>query len=151
MHVDDHSSSATAVSNQKSRTKSVLKHGAVATVLAVVANAAVYLVGKAIIDVPDDFMPMENAGGPIFLTIIGLALATGVYLWLARTFSDPHRRFLPIAGVALLLSFIPNLVIYLSKPEDMGTVEGGPVLLLMVMHIVAAAIAVTVLPRSTPN
>ncbi len=140
---------ASPVSNPQNRTKAILVHGAGATVIAVVANVVLYVVGNAIIDVPDDFMPLENAGAPIFFTILGLVLATGVYLWLAKRESDPRPRFLTIAGVALLFSFIPNLVIYVQKPEDMGTVEGGPILLLMLMHVVAAAIAVAVLPRST--
>ena len=129
----------------------VLKFGLIAAALAAVANAIVYFVGDALIDIPSDFTPLENASAPIFFSVLGALAATGVYFWLAKSNSHPEAAFQRIALIALLVSFVPNILILFAKPENLGTVEPAPVFLLMVMHVVVAAVCIAVLPRSTAS
>ena len=130
---------------------SILRIGLLAAALSAVANAVVYFIGDALIDIPGDFTPLENVSAPIIFSVLGALAATGVYAWMARSNPHPEAGFQRVALIALLLSFIPNIMVQLAEPENLGTVETAPVLLLMVMHVVVAAIRVAVLPRSTAS
>jgi hypothetical protein len=110
--------------------------GLLAIAVAAAANALVRAGAVALFDVPARFEPLmlEEI---VLSTVIGVAGATGVYAivgWLAKR---PIRIFRILAGVALLLSFVP--------PLSLPGVSIPIILTLGLMHIVAAAISVGLL------
>jgi hypothetical protein len=94
----------------------------------------------AVLPVPDNFSPLK---GPAFvaLTIVGVLGAVIAFAAVGRFAKNPVRTFRIVAGVALLLSFLPDLGLLAGMP---GATPVG-VLALMAMHVVAAVIAVGVL------
>lgn len=117
------------------------RRGALATVLSVVANVVVLAVVTSLELVP----PIEQLAYPpvVFLTTVGAVGGTGVYALVQRWSSNPRRTFGIIAGVVLLLSFVPDVTFVADQP---GATTGA-VATLMVMHVVAAVIVFSVLTR----
>jgi hypothetical protein len=72
------------------------------------------------------------------LTVLGVVGAGVVYIILDRVSENHNRLFTWIAVVVLLLSFVPNILIYQS--EEAATL--GIVLTLMGMHVPPAAASV---------
>ena len=119
----------------------LLIRGALATLTAVVANVLVMLAARAVLDIPEEFMQL-TAPNVIGLTVIGGALATGAYAIVAKRSERPRRTYIRVALIALLVSFLPDLALAYS---DMPGVTWTGVAVLMVLHVVAAAILVPVL------
>lgn len=117
------------------------KRGGLATVVATVVNAAIVLAVPPAIDHPP-YAPL-SLGSVALFTVLGVVAATAVYAVILRLSARPERTFLAIAAVVLLLSFVPDLTFAGELP---GATSAG-VALLMVMHVVAAVVAVTVLVR----
>lgn len=116
--------------------------GVIAAVGAAVANAIIYLIGAALGQMPADYlvpgsgMPITVAQ-PIVASVTGAIGGTIVFALLARFTSRPITIFRIVAFIAFILSF--------------GTLFGlagapvGMVITLGLMHVVAAAIIVSVL------
>lgn len=106
--------------------------------------AAVLLVRVAAVAIlrPDpDFAPLGWIA-PTADTVILVSIAVGVYAWLAGQMGDVVRNWRRIAFAALLISFLPDL--------GMAANAGWPnAIALMVMHVAAWAVCVTVMPRLT--
>jgi hypothetical protein len=113
--------------------------GAVATVLAVAVNVAIVLVADAVGIAPG--FEHLSARRVALLSAAGAVGATTVYLVLARAVATPDRTFRLVAGIVLVLSFLPDLA--LLSAEEAATVPG--VLVLMLMHVVVAVLAVGLL------
>lgn len=123
--------------------------GALATVLATIANAAISIALRSIVDPSSEFMPL-GLPSVIGLTIAGGVAATIVYGYILGRSPNPRSRFVQIAVVALLLSFIPDVALLAGfGPAQNATLER--VLSLMAMHVVAALIIVTTLLRMAPT
>lgn len=115
--------------------------GLLAALVAVVANAVVYLIAAA-----GGAMPQEvvvNGQGPITLPMVAAMSAFGavggavVYALVGRFARRPVHVFRVVAAVALVLSFVGPF-----------TISGAPaamVATLMLMHTVAAAVVVGLL------
>ena len=116
--------------------------GPLAIVGAVAANAVVRAVELAILPVPNDFLPLRAPASFIGLTVAGMLGAVIAYAVVGRFSKNPVRTFRIVAGIALLLSFLPDLGLLVGGMPG-ATLTG--VLALMMMHVVAAAIAVGVL------
>lgn len=114
----------------------LLKRGMLAVFIAVFANSVILLVvtGGSLVQ------PFGALTAPpvLFLTIFGCIAATAVYGALTRISPYPDRVFTVLAGVVLLLSFIPNLIILAADP----TATLGAVMTLMGMHVAVAVICV---------
>lgn len=81
-----------------------------------------------------------------FTAVLVLA-AVGVFALVARFARHPIRLYRRVALVALLLSFIPDLAIpFMDSPIPSGARE---IVLLMLTHVVAAAVSVAVLSTLT--
>lgn len=76
-----------------------------------------------------------------FLSVLGAIAATAVYGAVTRIYPRPDWIFLRVAAIALLISFIPDVLVLLYDE----TASLGAVLVLMVMHVTAAGICVIVL------
>ena len=71
----------------------------------------------------------------LFTAIPALA-ATAVFAWLERARGDTVAKFLPIAAVVLLLSFIPDYALPLPGKTLLGSTVAA------VMHAVAGIVTV---------
>lgn len=125
--------------------RTIVGRGVTAAVVAAVANGALAAVARAALDLTA-FPPLEIQRVVLF-TVVGVVGAAVVYGVLRRTVSNPDRAFAVVAAVALVLSFVPDLTIARSLP---GATTAG-IVLLMVMHVVAAVVAVAVLIRGVPG
>jgi hypothetical protein len=118
--------------------------GVGAVVASTIANVLVAQALVNLLQVPATFRSLQTASvAP--LTVIGVAGAVIVFAVLARLRPDPVPAFAAVATIALVISWLPDLLLYASErsygttlPEIMG---------LMSLHVVAAGIAVFLLGR----
>jgi hypothetical protein len=132
---------------QTSYQLSVRRLVAVGAGLAVLATAADVILAMALrsaLGVPAGFSPLAFPG-VASTTIVGMIGATVVFGWIARVRPDPRATFVRIAAAALVISWVPDLVIWGTRIFS-ATTENG-ILSLMALHVVAAACAVGILCR----
>lgn len=120
-------------------TRTIVRRGITAIVVAVVANVLVLTAVLQTGAVPR-FQPL-NYTAVVFLTTTGLLGATVVYWLLVQWKPAPDRLFVWIAGIILLVSFVPDLGLLTVDPQ--ATIPG--IAVLMAMHVIAAVVAVGVL------
>lgn len=119
----------------------------VGAALAIVATAADVIVATALrnaLQVPVGFSPL-TVPSVVSMTIAGMIGATVVFGWLTRVRPDPRAAFVRIALAALILSWLPDLGIWVTGVFPATT--GAGILSLATLHVVAAACAVTFLYR----
>ncbi len=105
---------------------------------AVVANVIFLFIFQALADMW--VLGPDPAGGtvPVSAVLVGIfsfvpGLLAGLFLWALDRFTDsPVKIFYIVAGVGLVVSFIPNLLIA-------GMVGWSSAIALMIMHVIAAA------------
>ena len=107
---------------------------------AIVANVIFLFIFEAIagtVFVPDPaagIVPVGAVRVGIFSFVPGLL--AGLLLWALDRFTEsPVKDFYVVAGVGLVVSFIPDLLIA-------GTVGWSSAIALMIMHVIAAAVIV---------
>ena len=111
----------------------------VAAVLAAVGNAVVVLALPGALGLqPYDPLTLPPV---VLFTVLGVVGTTVVYAALRRFAPRPDRTFVIVAGLVLVLSFVPDVTV----APDLPGATTASVVLLMVMHVVAAAVAVAVL------
>jgi Family of unknown function (DUF6069) len=115
--------------------------GLATVVAAVAANVLVYLAGSALVGYDSRFLPLANAGGTVLFTLVPAIVAVLLYALLLRLGGDPARRFTIVAGVALVLSLIPD---FTYIPTVAGATAGQTAILVL-MHVVAAGVIVGML------
>ena len=107
-----------------------------------VANLALlFLIRPFVIDSATPLNALSIGPVSVF-TILGVVGATIVYALLRRFLTNPNMIFVWIAVVVLIISFVPD---YMVIGQTTGMFAGGNVasaLLLMLMHVVTAAIVV---------
>ena len=119
---------------------------AVATLVAAVAAAVVNVILRALavalFDIPQpEFEPLQLRA-VVVSTVSGVVAAGVVFAIVARFARDPVRVFVIIAAVALVLSLWAPISLGLADPPENPGTDAGSVGTLIVMHVVAAAIAV---------
>jgi len=119
--------------------------GLVTVVVAVLANLLVYLIGSAVVGYDPQFVVLANASGTILFTVVPAVVAVLLYAALIRFTSNPARIFTNIAVVVLIISLIPDLT-YIPTVPGAST---GQTAILILMHVVAAVVIVSVLTRLT--
>src|SRR5215203_4677898 len=112
---------------------------------AVIANLLVYALGSAVVGYDPRFIILANASGTILFTVVPAIVTVLLYAALMRFTSDPARIFKNIAVVLLIVSLIPDLTYIPSVP---GATSGQTVVL-MLMHVVAAIVIVSMLTTLT--
>ena len=110
---------------------------------AVIATLVVRAAAMAVLDIPAAFPPLAGSGPTIFLTVVGVLGGVGVFAAVCRWASQPIRLFRIIVGVALLVSFVPDILLLTNDAFPGTTVTS--VSTLMFQHLVAAAIVVWML------
>lgn len=124
----------------------VLRRAFRAVVWAVLANLLVWWGGVSTLDIPSDFPPLAGSGPTIFFTTVGAVGAVAVHATLRRLARRPDTLFRRVAVVVLVLSFLPDLWLLTDGArESVPGVTVSGVALLMLMHVVAAAVIVWVL------
>jgi hypothetical protein len=118
--------------------------GAVLVVVATGAEVSLAMVLRATFGVPSGFSPL-TAPAVATATIVGMIGATVVFGWLARVRPDPRSAFVRIAVAALVLSWVPDLGIWISGVFPHTT--GAGIVSLMALHPVAAVLAIGALCR----
>jgi hypothetical protein len=119
----------------------------VGAALAVVATAADVIVAMALrsaLRVPAGFSPL-TVPSVVSITIAGMVGATVAFGLIARVRPDPRAAFVRIALAALVLSWVPDLLIWVTGVFAATT--GAGILSLMALHVVAAACAIGILYR----
>ncbi len=116
-------------------------------VAAVLANVLVYYIGGALVAYDPQFLPLASVGGAVIFTVFPAIIAVVIYAILLRFTSNPARIFTIIAIVALVISLIPDFTYIPTVP---GATTAQTVILLL-MHVVAAAVIVGLLTRSRPR
>jgi hypothetical protein len=117
--------------------------GPLTVLAAVVAVVIVQVIAVAALSPLTQFARMLASSEPAVVTAVLVTGAVFVFAFVAQNADDPTRRFRRIALVVLLLSFLPNIFLAVSIPAAGWRVS----LVLAIMHIVAWAVTVTVLPR----
>ena len=114
---------------------------AIALVLAVPVNLAIEAFARQALAVSPEFPPFQLIAP---FTAGGVVLAGVAYAVLRRFVRDVDRVYVRLAIVALVLSWIPDVALFFINEPGVSV---PAVASLMVMHAVAAAIAVTSLVR----
>ena len=121
----------------------------------ILATLAVRWAAVTILDIPPEFIPLASPGPTILFTAVGALGAAVVFGFVRRRAERPEHVFRWIAGVVLLLTFLPDQ--WLLSDGAAGTFPAATataVAVLMFMHVVAAAVIVwflTVSNQSEPN
>ena len=129
-----------------SRTRLVVV-GAGLVVVATAAEVILATVLRGALGVPAGFSPL-SAPAVATGTIAGMIGATVVFGWMARNRPDPRGAFVRVAVAALVVSWLPDLGIWVTGVFPHTT--GAGILSLMALHPVAAAFAIGVLYRFGP-
>lgn len=121
----------------------LVTYGVLAAITASVVNAIIRFLAVSLFDVPTGFGPF--AWGPVITTtVVGALGATVVYGLLVR-FSQQHDRlFLIIAGIVLVLSFVPLF----APPSFLTEAPESVLWSLAVMHVTTAGIVIGMLLRT---
>ena len=113
-----------------------------AAVVAVVVNVILRTLAVALFDIPQpEFEPLQLRA-VVVSTASGVVAAGVVFAIVARFARDPVRVFVIIAAVALVLSLWAPISLGLADPPENPGTDAGSIGTLIVMHVVAAAIAV---------
>lgn len=119
---------------------------AAGVVVAGAANTVVSLVARAVGADPT-FAPLQP---PAYLTFTVLGMLAAYVGWrLARRFArHPARVLRVLVPVALLLSFVPDIVLAITEFLPGANLTGA--VALSTMHVVVAAVAVPLFQRIAP-
>jgi len=120
--------------------------GPLAVLASVIANVLVSITTVALVGISPEFEPL-HLRPVIGFTIVGVLGAVLVFALVARFSRRPVRLFRRIALVVLLLSFMPDLSLLNASPYAGTTVQS--VIALMLMHVVACLISVSLLTTLT--
>lgn len=120
-------------------------------IVAVAANVALYIIANALFGV--EWLPIFTLSSVIGSTVIFLIIATLIFAAVARFSKRPLWLYRRIAVVALFLSFLMPLsaLFGMAAPPDVnaGAAPLDTVITMLVMHVIAYAISVTLFTRLT--
>lgn len=114
--------------------------GLYAGISAVVINLVLYGVAVAAFDIPEKLG--MNPVSVVIASLFGAFAGTLLYVGLSRFTANPDRLFQGIALVGLLLSLGGPISAQAGNMPDVPAIETGLMLVMIGMHIVAAATTV---------
>ena len=129
--------------DRKAPTGRIALAAIVTLIVAVVGNLILGLLATSLLDIPAEFEPMIPLRYS-FLTVMGVLGGIAVFLYMTRKSGKSARAFQRIAWITLALSMVPTLGLYFSQVMPGTTLPG--VLVLMLMHVVAALPVIYILP-----
>jgi len=116
-----------------------LRIGTVATVVAVIAVLIAQLLAIRLWPDIALFKPLDSYARSALFVIVPAIGATALFAWLARRSRQADAQFLRIAGVVLLVSFIPDYLLPVEYRTFLASTVAAS------LHIVAGIIIVAVL------
>lgn len=112
------------------------------TILSVIGNVILAILGRMVSDTPDTFGPYMY--GPVIgLTVLGVFAAAVVYYVMRLKYTDAlkaNKYFLIISWIVLALSMIPDILIPWIPEADMVGWTIVVIANLMLMHVVAGGL-----------
>jgi hypothetical protein len=120
--------------------------GLITIVLAVIGNLLWVWLAKMLFPISPEFLPLQPARVAA-LTVVGVLGGVILYAILASKSNRPIRAYQRIAWIVFLVSLLPDVGLYFSGFIPGTTVTA--VLVLMFTHVIAALIAIYVLPATT--
>lgn len=129
----------------------LLAAGVMAAVMSVVVNDALALLAVAVVGIPGVFPPLHTIAVTV-VTVVGVALAVSAFGVATRRSTRPLRFYATVAAVSLLLSWLPDLAIFLHHVFP-GT-SGTGVAALAVLHLTTASVtggALTIFTLNKPR
>ena len=118
--------------------------GPLTILAAIVANVIIQQIAVVVLNPDPAFLPLTLLP-PIIFTVVGVLGAVIVYALIGRFSRQPVRLFRRVALVALVVSFIPDILMLVTGFNPGTTAANVAVLILM--HVVAWGIAVGMLTR----
>ncbi len=134
----------TQAPSQQVKFKNLLWVGPLAIVASVVACLIIRTIAVPLLNISPEFMPL-SFGPPVLFSAIGALAATIAFAIVGRFSQRPVALYRTIALVALVISLIPDVLLYLAP--TMPGVSLPAVVALMAMHITVWAICVNLLTR----
>ncbi len=125
----------------------IWRRGLLAVVASVIANLATLGLLSVFVDLPADFPPLR-AGAVAFMTALFTFLAVVVFAVIARVAARPRRTYRLVAGIAFVLSIIPNIMTAVNPsaiPFPFPGATSGAFLVLIIFHLVAYLLTVRIL------
>jgi len=117
--------------------------GPLAVAASVIGVLIVRMIAVAILQ-PNPQPMSLSWGPPIIFTVVLVAAAVVVFALVARFIKNPIRTYQIIALVVLILSFLPDVAYGSSQ---MPGASWPVAIVLMIMHVVAWAICVSILVK----
>lgn len=115
-----------------------------ATVVAsVLANVIVYYLGALTVGYHSGFIVLANPSGIAIFTVVPAIVASLLYAGLLRFTRRPQRIFAVISAVVFVVTTIPDFTYIPTVPGA----TNGQTAILVLTHIVAAAVIVGMLTR----
>ena len=122
--------------------------GPITAVIAGLANIIVREIAVALGTIPSDLFILQEPG--VFISnLIQVLLGAGVFALIIKFAKRPVRTFRIVAVVALLISLTNPIMVANGMMPIGATISTATMLSMMVMHIVAGAIAIYLMPKLT--
>jgi len=118
--------------------------GLLAIIASSLANTVVRFITVMLFSIDPVFGPLQLMT-PIVFTVIGVLGGVIVFAILSRTVQRPMRVFQIVALVVLLVSLIPNILLFFANSMLIPGLTVPGIIALIVMHFVAWAITVGLL------
>ena len=112
-------------------------------IASVVANIVALAIMRMAFNAPATFSPFFY-GSVIELTAAGVIAAAAVYVCMGLIFKkrDRNKDFIWVSIVALILSFIPDLLLPFSSDADNAGATWPIVVALMLLHVIPAVFVI---------
>ncbi|GHO47746.1 DUF6069 family protein [Ktedonospora formicarum] len=125
--------------------------GVLTVVAALVANLVIRALAFAIWPISPIFLPLKITSIGAF-TIVLVGGSALIYMLVSRFSRQPTRIFTCIALIALLLSCVPNALLFLNPDTRMWPgITPLAITILIVLHVVDAIIVIMMLTRFAPS
>jgi Family of unknown function (DUF6069) len=123
--------------------------GPLAVVVSVVVNVIIRFIAVALLNPPEQFMPL-SVQMPIVFTVFGGLMAVIAFAIVAKVARNPVRTYQIVAVVALIISFIPDILLLATAGQSpFPGASVGTVGALMLMHLATGIIMVYSLTHFT--
>jgi hypothetical protein len=108
--------------------------GLLAIVAATAVNSLIGYLAATFLDISKLFSPLDGYGTIVPFTVIGVAGATVVYALVTRYSRSPMRLFLRVAGAALVLSLVPDILLLVFSAPGATPISIGVLMLITSRH-----------------
>ena len=123
------------------------KVGLATIVAAVLANVLIYFAGDAVVGYDPDFVVLANVSGAVIFTFAAAVVAVLLYGALLRWTANPVRIFTVIAAIVFVVTTVPDFT-YIPGVDG---ASNGQTAVLVIVHVVVAAVIVSMLAGLAPK